>query len=369
MPKFNKGDRVRVRLSSHSPYRGQIGVVDDNPSTFSRSSTSSSDLWYLVRFDYKGLHPAVRLTEEDLEEVSDEITQEETPVTGKIDRRSRIKIGNQIIQVSSKRKYYLAALIVILALAGILIPLNINGTEDTSPAPPEFSSTPEELPVLPGGSSNATIKLAFTTELAGATAGSTFSIQPVVKVVDADGNILTDSTAEVTLTVTNNRAELYGTTTVNAVNGVATFTDLYIGLAGTNYSLTAISPGLPSSLSNSFNVGPGEGVWLDFVTEPVASGLASRFSVQVAIRDAYGNIDTNSTAEVSISITPGTGESGATLSGTTTQKVIDGISTFKYLSIIPEDSNYKLTATSPGLISDTSRSFNVAKIMEDQANN
>jgi hypothetical protein len=367
VPKFNKGDRVRVRLTSHSPYRGQIGVVDDNPSSYSHPSTGSSELWYLVRFDYKGLHPAVRLMEEDLEAITDEIAREETPAPVKLSRRSRREIRNQITQVSSKRKYYLITLIAVLALTGILVTLNVTGIKDNSPVPPEFSSATTKTPLLTGGSSNETMKLAFATELVGAAAGSAFPIQPAVKIIDANGDIMTTSTAPVTLTVTNGMAELYGTTTVKAVNGVATFTNLAIILAGSNYSLTAISPGLTSSLSNSFNVGPGAGVILDFITEPVASGLASRFSVQVAIRDAFGNIDANSTAEVTLSITPGSGEPGAILSGTTTQKAENGVATFNYLSIDPEKSNYKLTATSPGLISTTSHSFNVAKITENQA--
>jgi hypothetical protein len=218
-----------------------------------------------------------------------------------------------------------------------------------------------------GGSSNNTQKLVFETELVDTTAGSLLPVQPVVKVVDADGNTVTSSSAPVTLAVTNNRASLYGTETVNAVNGVATFTDLIMILAGSNYSLTAVSPGLTSSFSNSFDVSHGEGVMLYFITEPVAAGLGSRFSVRVAVSDAFGNIVTDSTAEVTVSITPETGTPGAVLSGTTTQEAINGIAAFNYLSISPIEGRYKLTATSPGLLSTMTSSFDIAKITEDQA--
>jgi hypothetical protein len=367
VPKFNKGDRVRVRLTSHSPYRGQIGVVDDNPSSYSHPSTSSSDFWYTVRFEYKGLRPAVRFMEEELEAVTDEITREETPAAVELARRSRSDVGNQIVQVSTKRKYFLTALISVLVLAGILIAFNVTGINNNSPTPSGFSSTPINPPLLTEGSSNGTTKLAFATELVEATAGSALPIQPAVKIVDADGNIVTTSTAPVTLTVNNNRAILYGPTTVNAVNGVATFTDLSIGLAGFNYTLTASSPGLTGGISNSFDVKPGTAVFLAFLQEPSASGLASRFSTKVAIVDTFINIVTDSKAEVTLSITPGSGAPGAVLSGTTTQKTIDGVATFSYLSISPENSDYKLTATSPGLISATSYSFNPAEIAENNA--
>jgi len=71
MPKFKKGDRVKVVFSSHSPYRGQIGVVDDEPSKYSSPPKRSSGFWYMVRFEWKGLHPAARFMEEDLEAVAD----------------------------------------------------------------------------------------------------------------------------------------------------------------------------------------------------------------------------------------------------------------------------------------------------------
>ena len=352
MPRFNIGDRVRVSLSSHSPYRGQTGVVEEIP------SSDSSEIRYLVRFDYRGLHPAVHLPEEDLEDINDEIAPEIIPDRGRFVRWSQSRIGNQIAQLSTTKKYIFSTLIVVLAIAGIVIGVNLTGTEES---PPELT----ELPVI-DGSSNNTLKLVFTTEVVGALAGQAFPVQPVVNVVDDDGNVVTTSSVPITLAVTNNAAELQGTTTVNAVNGTATFTNTTLFLAGSGYSLTAISPGLRSAFSNVFDVGPNEGIFLDFIAEPVSSGLASRFSVAVAVKDVFGNIDTNSTAEVTVSITPDTGEPGAVLSGTTTQEVIDGVAFFKYLAITPEDSKYKLTATSPNMISATTSSFNVAKVTEIQ---
>ena len=359
MPRFNIGDRVRVSLSSHSTYRGQTGVVEEIPTSDSPSSTGPSEIRYLVRFDYRGLHPAVHLPEEDLEDINDEIGREETPDAGRFARWSQSRIGNQIARVSTTRKYIFGSLIAILVLAAIIVGVTVTGSEENSPPL-------TELPGV-GGSSNNTLKLVFEMELVDSSAGSLLPVQPVVKVVDAEGNMVANSTVPVTLAVTNNRANLYGTETLNAVNGIATFTDLVIALAGSNYSLTAVSPGLTSSFSNSFDVNPGEPVMLYFITEPVAAGLGSRFSVRVAVSDAFGNITTDSTAEVTVSITPDTGTPGAVLSGTTTQEAVNGVATFNYLSISPIEGRYKLTATSPGMISTMTSSFDIAKITEDQA--
>ena len=71
MAKFSKGDKVRVRSSSHSPYKGVIGVVDDKPSNYASPSKRSSGLWYMVRFEFRGLRPAARFMEEDLEAVDE----------------------------------------------------------------------------------------------------------------------------------------------------------------------------------------------------------------------------------------------------------------------------------------------------------
>src|SRR4030043_46242 len=91
-------------------------------------------------------------------------------------------------------------------------------------------------------------KLAFTTQpSASNTAGVAFDTQPVVTVQDAFGNKVT-STAAVTLSITpgtgTSSAVLLGTKTVNALNGVATFSGLSINLPGSGYTLTASSSGL-----------------------------------------------------------------------------------------------------------------------------
>jgi hypothetical protein len=353
MPKFNKGDRVRVSLASHSPYRGQIGVVDENPSRY------SGGFWYMVRFDWKGLHPATLFMEEDLEDVSEEILPGETTPVVKFTGRSRRSIGNKIILGLTIRKWLLIALIVVLIPTTILVVSNNIGTKTNSSTP--FESSP--VPTKPG----VAARLEFITQPGGAIAGQPFSIQPVVAVEDGDGNTITDYSAPVKLAIYNYNqigawnAELSGTNTVNAVNGIATFKDISIDLATSDYILMATSGDLESVLSSNFTVAPGAPEMLIFITQPVGDGAGSWFSTQpaVAILDAYLNIVTDSTAEVTLSITPGSGTSGAILSGVVTLKAKNGVASFGYLSVDLVGRAYTLTATSPGLKSAQSQGFNI----------
>lgn len=76
-----------------------------------------------------------------------------------------------------------------------------------------------------------------------------------VQLLDANGNLMTGSSAPVTIALGNNPAgaTLGGTTTVNAVNGVASFSNLTLNKPGGRYTLVASSPGLTSATSTSFD--------------------------------------------------------------------------------------------------------------------
>ena len=101
-------------------------------------------------------------------------------------------------------------------------------------------------------------KLAFTTPPSDSTAGAAFGTQPVVAVQDANGNTVTTDTSSVTLALANNPGggTLSGTTTVAAVNGVATFSGLSIDKAGTGYTLAASDGTLTGATSSAFDIGP-----------------------------------------------------------------------------------------------------------------
>jgi hypothetical protein len=80
----------------------------------------------------------------------------------------------------------------------------------------------------------------------------------IVEVVDQFGNVETsDNSDTITLSIGTNPSggTLSGTLTLTVVNGVATFSDLSIDLAGSGYTLHAtVGGGLPDIDSNPFNI-------------------------------------------------------------------------------------------------------------------
>ena len=103
-------------------------------------------------------------------------------------------------------------------------------------------------------------KLVFGTGPADALPGAVISGtggQPLTaEVVDSSGNLVTGSNVPVTMSLATNpsSATLSGTTTVDAANAVATFTDLSINLPGTGYQLEASSGSLTPATSAPFDV-------------------------------------------------------------------------------------------------------------------
>ena len=82
---------------------------------------------------------------------------------------------------------------------------------------------------------------------------------------------------------------------------------------------------------------------------------------KLAIQDALGNTVTSSSASVTLSITSGTGTSGAALTCTANPKAAaSGLVTFAGCKINLAGSGYTLTATSNGLTSAVSNSFAIA---------
>jgi CSLREA domain-containing protein/uncharacterized repeat protein (TIGR01451 family) len=97
--------------------------------------------------------------------------------------------------------------------------------------------------------------LAFNVHPSNTIAGATISPAVTVVILDAENNSTT-SNADVTLAIGTNPGGgiLSGTTTVAAVNGTATFSNLSIDKIGTGYTLTAASPGLTGATSGFFNI-------------------------------------------------------------------------------------------------------------------
>ncbi|PKF49894.1 hypothetical protein AT251_15435 [Enterovibrio nigricans] len=142
--------------------------------------------------------------------------------------------------------------------------------------------------------------------------------QPVVNLVDNSGNIVSSNA---TVTASSSGGTLSGATTVNAVNGVATFSDLgFSGTVGQNYTLSFASTGLTSATSNSIQL-TGDG-HIAFANSPQSNGTKfvelpsnqwdlnqGELALSIAIRDSLDNllIDTSQIDSINAEIISGPG--------------------------------------------------------------
>ena len=163
----------------------------------------------------------------------------------------------------------------------------------------------------------AASQLLFTTQPAGATAGSALTTQPVVTIEDAAGNTVTtgaDASANVTMTVHSGAGSLQGTTMVAASGGVATFAALRLDSAGAHTlraAATLSGPGAVTVDSGSFTVAAAS-AWALAVTAPSTATAGVPFNtLVVTAQDAYGNTVPGYTGTVTFS----GGGSGSTLPG------------------------------------------------------
>ena len=212
----------------------------------------------------------------------------------------------------------------------------------------------------------AAAKIAFTVQPSNTTAG--VSIIPAVQVTveDSAGIKVTSSTASITLALGNNPSggSLGGYTipvTVNAIAGVATFSNLSINKAGTGYTLVA-SSGSFNATSTGFNISVGTANKLAFTVQPSNALINASIAppVQVTVQDAVGNTVTSSTDPITLAL--GNNPSGGSLGGYTipvTVNAIAGVATFSNLSINSPGIGYTLIATSGSLTSATSTAFNI----------
>jgi alpha-tubulin suppressor-like RCC1 family protein len=188
-------------------------------------------------------------------------------------------------------------------------------------------------------------------------------LAPAVQVAiqDAAGYTVITATNAVTLGIGTNPAggTLSGTLTVSAVNGVASFSTLSIGKAGTDYTLVASAAGLTGATSAAFNITVGSATNLGFTVQPsdALAGQVLTPAVQVAIQDAAGNTVTAATNAVTLAI--GANPVGGTLSGILTVSAVNGVANFSSLNIGKAANGYTLVASAAGLTGATSAAFNI----------
>src|SRR2546426_437514 len=202
-------------------------------------------------------------------------------------------------------------------------------------------------------------QLAFTVQPSDALVNGTISPALQVAALDADGNPVPSFTGTIAVALGTNStgATLSGTTSVAAVNGVATFSDLSIDRIGT-YTLQATASGLTSAASAAVNITAR----LAFTVQPSTTlpTMTIKPAVQVTALDAHGRPVASFGGFVTIAI----GRNGGvlmpgTLSGTKTVLAAGGVATFADLSIDQLGNGYTLVATAYPLILAQSAPFHI----------
>lgn len=193
-------------------------------------------------------------------------------------------------------------------------------------------------------------RLGFLQQPTGAAPGATIAPAVTVEVRDSADNRILTATNAVTLAVTGGTATLSGTKTQSASAGLATFADLSIATAGSNYTLTATATSLDSAVSSAFSIVTAGQDRPVFTTVPSLATAGTPFSVVVQIQDGSGNVRTTRTDSVTVAIAAGTGTTSATLRGSHLKvAAVSGVATFPDLTIDSAGTGYALTATVSGL--------------------
>ncbi|OLC89605.1 MAG: hypothetical protein DMD38_08870 [Gemmatimonadetes bacterium] len=135
---------------------------------------------------------------------------------------------------------------------------------------------------------------------------------------------------------------------------VTLLTGLAAGCTGTGSGLRGITGG---------NGGGGNGgsPVLAFFVQPNSANVGQVISppVEVVVRDSLGSTDSSFTGTVSVALA--SNSTGATLSGTTVVRPVNGIASFSSLSI-DKAGTYTLSASSSGAATVTSSAFSISTV-------
>lgn len=186
-----------------------------------------------------------------------------------------------------------------------------------------LSTTPSTTPT----------QLAFQQMPATGTAGQALGTVTVA-IENQNGQVVTTDSSTVTLTIGGGPGSFTNSSTVSvkAVHGIATFSSLFLNVAGT-YQLSANDAGLTKSLSHSVIINPGTPSKLAFLQVPATGKAGTTLTpVTVAVEDQFGNVVTSNASTVTISVA--TGNSGFTSTSTVSAAAVNGIATFNNLAVV-----------------------------------
>ena len=174
--------------------------------------------------------------------------------------------------------------------------------------------------------------------------------------------MITNFNQDVTLSVASSQGPgmLYGTVTMAAVDGIATFTGLSLEQAGGGYTISALFTGLTSGTTSPISVNAAAATKLSISTQPPTSVVGNTgFEVDVVATDPYGNIDQSFHKSLSIAVS--SGPQGSALGGTTTEIAVAGVAEFTGLTLEDAGTGFAPRVTGSNVTSATTNPFTVTQ--------
>lgn len=202
-------------------------------------------------------------------------------------------------------------------------------------------------PVLPA------TKLRFSVQPIAGTAGQTLTPAVQVEMLDAEDQLVASSGNTIVLGVTSGPGALNGTTSQSTAEGVATFSDLSLSVAG-NYTLQATMSGLTPASGQPLSISAAGADRLVFTVPPtttVADALINP-PVEVEVQDPFGNRILSASNNLTLSIAPGLSSPGGSWLNSFQETSLNGAFSqglAVWSNLRPNKTgNYVLFASSPG---------------------
>ena len=144
--------------------------------------------------------------------------------------------------------------------------------------------------------------LVITAQPVTGVAGEPLGTAVQVEVRDSLGGLVSNSRAAVTVMLAPHPGTgvLKGSTTVNAVGGVATFSGLFVEVADTQYRLVATTASVSADTSGLFAVVPGAVDHVQFSQPDSAINGTPITPLSVSLFDRFGNFAYNSTDSITL---------------------------------------------------------------------
>lgn len=193
------------------------------------------------------------------------------------------------------------------------------------------------------------VSLAVVTQPKGGKKTEPLIVNPVVEFRDSLGLVATQSVDTVTVRILNGTGTLTGQTTVVAVAGVATFTNLKLSDAGTFTLIFESTGGLPPVNSLNFVVTAANTLLATVVPTSIVSGAAMTPPIEISTLDFTTQLVTNEVNLVTVSLQGVDGAIG-TLGGFTSAATSGGKAVFADLTLSGHGT-FDLTFSAPGLSS------------------